>query len=299
MDEPRSDDTPTEEYADLGRRWRDYIDGRPPEASDDEPPSEAPAPAEPEDAPGTSEPRKPGAGATRSGSRRRADASLRAALRDGGPEPPGPPVVGGSRLRWLLVGTIIVAAPLSLFVLAQQGGSPDARSGGSAVDAPAERTVAADSLDLDSLATSPGPSRDTAAAPDPSSAAGAGGTTAETDTPELLDLTLRGTPALAPAGGGQVRGAARALTVPAGTEGRLRVSLRREGGRPAAGVPVVLEGSAELPAASGRLTATTDSAGTAVFRLAVGARPDTLPLEVLARGYWLRGDNRVELRVVP
>lgn len=288
MDEPRSDDTPAEEYADLGRRWRDYIDGSPPDASDGEPPSEPP---------------EPGAGATRSGGGRRADESLRAALRDGGPEPPGPPVVGGSRLRWLLVGTIIVVAPLALFVLAQQGGSPDAPSGGgSEVDAPAERTVAADSLDLDSLATSSGPSLDTAAAPDPSSAAEPGATAAEpgkADTPELLDLTLGGTPALAPAAGGEEAGAARVLTVPSGTEGRLRVSLRGEDGRPAAGVLVVLEGSAELPAASGRLTATTDSVGTAVFRLAVGARPDTLPLEVLARGYWLRGDNRVVLRAVP
>lgn len=291
MDESRSDDTPTEDDAELGRRWRDYLDGGSSGGSGAEPPAEPSAPPE------------PGAVKTGSGGRgRRADESLRDALGDGGPEPPGPPVVDSSRIRWLLVGAIIVAGPLGLFVLAQQGGSPDAPSGGSAVDAPEERTAAADSLDLEALSGSATPAVDTAGGAGTASAAEPGATAVEpgeAGTPELLDLTLGGTPALAPTGGGEEAGAARVLTVPAGTEGRLRVSLRGEDGRPAAGVPVVLEGSAELPAASGRLTATTDDAGTALFRLAVGARPDTLPLEVLARGYWLRGDNRVELRVVP
>lgn len=100
-------------------------------------------------------------------------------------------------------------------------------------------------------------------------------------TPEVLDLTVVDA----------------SLEAPAGGSAQLRLRVRREG-RPAAGVPLVLEGSASLPGVEQRLEVRSDSAGSAVLRLPAGSSPATYALRVLARDYWLRGANEISLRVV-
>lgn len=101
-------------------------------------------------------------------------------------------------------------------------------------------------------------------------------------TPEVIDLTIVDA----------------TLEAPVNRDARLRLRVRRAG-RPVAGVPLVLEGSDSLPGVTERLETTSDSAGDAVLRLPTGSTPATYTFRVLARGYWLRGDNEATLRVVP
>lgn len=101
-------------------------------------------------------------------------------------------------------------------------------------------------------------------------------------TPEILDLELE----------------RHSFTVPVGSEVSLRAAVGKEG-RPRVGVPLVLDGSEALTPSGRRADAVTDSAGVAVFRLRAGDRPDTVRMRLLARGYWLEGDNRVTVRSTP
>lgn len=278
MDDSRSDDPPTGGDGGLGRRWQQYLDevrtGEPPEP-DPEPPDADRPPSDTERPPSETERQRPRAG----------DASLRDALRGESAEPEGPPLDGSSRHRWILVAAVIVLVPIGLFVLARQGGwSGSADSGSPApteLAAAADGPVAADSPEAEATAD---PSREEA--------------TDAATTPEFLDLTVRGSPTLEGTAGDGGAGPGWILSVPAGTVGRLAVNVRDDG-RPAPGVPIVLRGSEALPDLEGRLVIETDSAGSAVFYLPVGNLPDTVSMEILARGFWLRGTNRVALRVVP
>lgn len=295
MDEPRSDDTPAEDAPDLGRRWRDYLGGAEserarsrPAASDDDP-----------------EPVRGRADTSRA-------EALRATVRDRTPRALDVPDRGPSRYRWVPVVALIVAAPITLFVLAQQGGGPDGADamsgpGGAASELPAAGT---DSSAEDVSSVPAHAASGAAVGPSATGSDGAIATrgasvsrtdTARTDTaptPELLDLVVGATPELttAPSDGGATP--ARILSLPVGGEGVLRVSVRRASGA-ASDVPIVLRGSEALPDVDTRLEAVTDSAGSATFRLPAGGRPDTVALEILARGFWLGGANRIVLRVVP
>lgn len=100
-------------------------------------------------------------------------------------------------------------------------------------------------------------------------------------TPEVLDLTVVDA----------------SLEAPAGGSAQLRLRVDREG-RPAANVPLVLDGSDSLPGVEQRLEVRSDSAGTATLRFPAGSKPATYALRVLSRGYWLNGANEVTLRVV-
>lgn len=277
MDDSRSDDPPAGDDGGLGRRWQEYLDDADP--ADEREPTDRPEP-------GGREPEK-GAGR---GAGSRPDEALREAFRKGTPRAPDAPVTGPDRYRLVLVAAVIVGAPIGLFVLGQLVGGSDAGqagSGGGGVTS-----------ELSPVADTPAASADSGMA---EGGAGPGRTASGGDTastPELLDLTVRGTPELTSAAGDGGTAPAGILSVPVGGEGVLRVSVRRAGG-PAAGVQIVLQGSEALPAFESRLKATTDSAGSAAFRLPVGGRPDTLALDVLARGFWLSGANRIVLRVVP
>lgn len=286
MDQPRSDHTPAEDAPDLGRRWRDYLGGAESERARSRP-------AASDDA--------------LESARARADSSraeaLRATVRDRTPRALDVPERGLSRYRWVPVVALIVAAPITLFVLAQQGGGPDGADamsgpGGAASELPAAGT------DSSAEDVSSGPAH-AAAGPFATGSDGAiaarGASVSRTDTaptPELLDLAVGATPELTRATWDDGAAPARILSLPVGGEGVLRVTVRRASGA-APDVPIVLRGSEALPDVDTRLEAVTDSAGSATFRLPAGRRPDTVALEILARGFWLGGANRIVLRVVP
>ena len=219
------------------------------------------------------------------------------------------------RRRWMAVGLVVLLLGVAAYVvlsgrLGSVPGIPGGSGGGAVPAADADRVPSPADTTADAAPVDAAPPSDVVdSAPSPVdtaiATAGQGVDAAEVRdtaaTPELLDLFVGDSAAVARAmaedtlpGSGDS-----ALVVRPGATGGFWVGVRGSEGRARAGVELVLEGSDRLPGVDERLEVATDGRGRAVFRFPVGGVRDTVAMDVLARGYWLRGTNRVIVRPGP